>query len=296
MEKRQNGVVYSIIKKQFAQSNRFQQIVLTDLEEQSYVITKEKMNILWKNIDFDNRSLIDLFLIIRTLERDLKSQSDFYSEFKTHMNYYFNLDGGRKYTNNIYPTKTYINGEDISSIYCVDGPDKLYRIYDLYRGIINPRNENDINAIHLGLLSQDAYNLKELKGIKDQEDSLVGESLGNVSNTYATYLKNLLEQKFGYKGNIDYDRDSILLGITYQIPAPERAKREIERKLEIPYSEYEQLDFEEQRKLIEQKTGKKFKYDKRLYRIHTKEEEIDTSIFNKPKTFLRRLLKKSNNT
>lgn len=267
IDKRENGIVYLVVQKQFAPSSRFNKIVLTDLVEQRFILTIGKLNNLLENIDFDNISLTNLLLKLRILESkvDLKYQSDFYSEFSTHMNYYLNCDNDRKIKDNIYPTRTYLNDEEMSSIFDVDGPDKLYRIYDLYNGIINPRNENDIHSIHLGLLSQEAFDLKELKGINQQEASLVGPSLVNVSDDYVVYLKNLLEQKFGYKGSIGDDRTSILLGITYQMSGYERAKREIERKLGIPYSEFEQLDFDEQQKLIEQKTGKKFKYDCRLY-------------------------------
>lgn len=244
LDKRQNGIVYSIIQKQFAQSSRFKQFVLTDLVEQRFTLTRDKINILSENVDFDNTRLAHLFFKLRMLEGkvDLKSQSDYYSKFSTHMNYYLDWEGGRKIKDNIYPTRTYLNGEEVSNIFDVDGQDKIYRIYDLYNGIINPRNENDIKSINLGFLSQDAFNYKQLKGISEQEDSLVGTSLVKVSDTYVNYLREFFDQKLGYKGRIGLDRDSMLLGITYQMSGPERAKREIERKLGIPYSEFEQLD------------------------------------------------------
>ncbi len=308
LDKRQNGIVYSIIHKQFAQSSRFKKFVLTDLVEQRFTFTRDKINSLSKNIDFDNTRLVSLFLKLRMLEGkvDLKSQSDFYSEFSTYMNYYLDGEDGRKITDNIYPTRTYLNGEEVSSIFDVDGPDKIYRIYDLYNGIINPRNEKDINYINLGFLSQEAFNFKELKGINKCEDVLVGTPLVNENDTYINYLRKFFDQKFGYKGRIGLDRDSMLLGITYQMSGPERAKREIERKLGIPYSEFEQLDFDEQHKLIEQKTGKKFKYDYRLYidgmpmdenHIITREQidkQIDELTSSSPKRFLKRLLRPFN--
>ena len=308
LDKRQNGIVYSIIQKQFAQSSRFKQFVLTDLVEQRFTLTRDKINCLSENVDFNNTRLAHLFLKLRMLEGkvDLKSQSDFYSEFSTHMNYYLDWEGGRKIKDNIYPTRTYLNGEEVSNIFDVDGPDKIYRIYDLYNGIINPRNENDIKSINLGFLSQNVFNYKQLKGISEQEDSLVGASLVKVSDTYVNYLREFFDQKLGYKGKIGLDRDSMLLGITYQMSGPERAKREIERKLGIPYSEFEQLDFDEQHKLIEQKTGKKFKYDYRLYidgipidedHIITREQidrQIDELTSSSPKRFLKRLLRPFN--
>ena len=308
IDKRQNGVVYSIIQKQFAPSSRFNQIVLTDLVEQRFTLTRERINSSFKNVDFDNIRLTNLLLKLRMLESkiDLKSQSDFYSEFSTHMNYYLNWDGVRKIKDNIYPARTYLNGEEVSSIFDVEGSDKLYRIYDLYNGIINPCNENDINSIHLGFLSQDAFNFKELKGISEQENSLVGTPLISVSDMYVNYLREFFDRKFGYKGSIGLDRDSMLLEITYQMSGPERAKREIERKLGISYSEFEQLDFAEQQKLIEQKTSKKLKYDHRLYidgipmdknHIITREQidgKMDELTSSGPKKFLKQLLRPFN--
>jgi len=234
LDKRQNGIVYSIIQKQFVQSNRFKQFVLTDLAEQRFTLTRDGINGLSENVDFDNARLCHLFLKLRMLEGkvDLKSQSDYYSKFSTHTNYYLDWEGGRKIKDNIYPTRTYLNGEEVSSIFDVDGPDKLYRIYDLYNGIINSRNENDINSIHLGFLSQDTFNFKELKGISKQEDALVGPSLVNVPDTYTDYLAHLFDQKFGYKGNIGLDRNSMLLGITYQMSGPEVARQELDDKID----------------------------------------------------------------
>ncbi len=236
IDKRQHGIVYSIIQKQFGSSNRFKQIVLTDLVEQRFTLTRDRINSLLKNADFDNIRLSNLLLKLRMLENkvDLKTQSDFYSEFSTHMNYYFEFDGVRKIKDNIYPSRTFLNGEDVSDIFVVDGSDKLYRIYDLYSGIINHRNENDINSINLGLLSQDVFNLKELKDISNKEDSLIGRSLANVDYAYINYLREFLNRKFGFKGNIKLDRDSMLLAITYQMSGPEIiiTKEQIDRQID----------------------------------------------------------------
>lgn len=310
IEKRSNGIVYSIMKKQFAPSSRFKnEIVLVDLVEHRYVLTKDNLERLMDNFNFDEDRLGKFSLKLRMLENnvDFKKASDFFSEFSTHMNYYVDWEGGRKIKDNIYPTRTYLNGEEISNIFdVIDGPDKLYRVFDLYRGIINRRNENDINSINLGFLSPDAYDLKSLKGITEQEDSIIGKSLISVSDEYINYLKQLFNNKFGYKGDLQLDRDSILTGITYQMTGPELAKRQIERKLGIPYEEYEKLDIDEQHRLIEQKTGKKVKPDYRLYidgipmdeeHIITREQidnRIDKLSESAPKRILRKILKPFN--
>jgi len=305
IDKRGNGLIYSIIKKQFAPSERFNnQTLLVDLIEQRYTLTKENIESLMDNINFDNDRLMHFLLKLRMLENkvDLKEKCDYYSKFSTHMNYYVNWDGGRKIKDNIYPTRTYLNGQELSNMYDIDGVDKLYRIYDLYRGIINPRNETDINQIHLGFLSPDIYDLKSLKGITKQEDLLVGKAQDTISEEYMVYLKQMLDDKFGYKGNLTFDRETILSGILYQMSGPEMAKRNIERTLGISYSEFEKLDLNQQNKLIEQKTGKKLKPDYRLRidgipindeHIITEEQankRIDELTSSGPKKILKRFL------
>ena len=304
IEKREKGLIYSIIEKQFAPSERFKnQIVLVDLIEKRYTLTKENMETLMDNIDFDNDRLMHFLLKLRMLENkvDLKEKCNYYSQFSTHMNYYAYWDGGRKIKDNIYPTRTYLNEQEISSMYDIDGPDKLYRIFDLYRGIINTRNEKDINSIHLEFLSQDVYDLKGLKGITEQEDLLVGKSLEIIPQDYIEYLKQMLYDKFGYKCDLSLDRESVLSGILYKMSGPEMAKRSIEKKLGIPYSEFEKLDLHEQHRLIEEKTGKKIKPDYRLYidgipmdedHIITREQvdkRIDELTLSGPRKILKRI-------
>ena len=309
VEKRKKGVIYTEIKKRFAKSNRFQNnTVLVDLIEDTYVFSKDKINKIIDKDDFSEAKLLYILLKIKrvSMENDLKDICDLHNRFSTHMNYYFNWEGGRQIKDNIYPTKTYLNGEEISSIFDVnDGPDKLYRVYDLYRGIINPRNEFDITAINLGFLSPDAFDYRNLKKITEQEDDLIGKKYSEMSNNYINYLSKLFDDKFGYKGEIKLDREILLKGITYEMSEIELIKRRIEKKLGIPYEEYEKLDIEEQHKLIEQKTGKKVKPDCRLYidgipmdeeHIITREQndkKIDKLTESIPKRLLKRIFKRN---
>lgn len=225
VDKRKEGIIYSIICKQFSTSSRFNnELVLADMTEDRYVFTKTKLEGIIDNFNFDEDELIWAAFKLRRLEGkvDFEKLSDFNSNFSTHMNYYVDFEGGRKIKDNIYPTKTYLNGEDVSNIFDVnDGPDKLYRVFDLYRGIINSRNEKDINLINLGFLSQDAYDLRSLRGITEQEDSIVGKSLSSETDNYINYLKQLFNNKFGYKGYLQFDRSSILTGIMYRISGDE---------------------------------------------------------------------------
>lgn len=235
LEKKDDGIIYSIIQKYFALTYRFgDQVVLTDLSEQRNVITKDSLNILINNFDFNNEQITKMLIRLIMLENktNLKDQSDYFSEFSTHMNYYIYCNSMRPYTDNIYPTRTYLNGEEISSLYeFCDGPDKLYRVYDLYRGIMNQRNENDLKEISLGLTAKDMYDLKTLRGITEKENYLVGKPFNIYTDDYIDYLKNLLADEFGYKGNLQLNRESILQAITCQLDKYESDQKLAEEKI-----------------------------------------------------------------
>lgn len=259
VEYRPSGIIYTITYKVFDKSKKFNnEDVLVDLMEESYTFSKDTLSTFIGNAEFSTKSLNLYLLRLSQLkeEVDLSKISDYHSSFSTHMNYYLLASNGRQIIDNNYPTKTYLNGEDISSIYEVsDTEDKLYQVYDLYHGIINPRNENSINLINLGLLSIDAFDLKTLRGITNEEDRIVGEA-SIKDEKYLQYLKDFFYQKFAYHGNLELTRESILIAITYKPKATDLAKREVEKVLGISYEEFEQLDFDEQRALIKEKTGK----------------------------------------
>ena len=55
IEKRPNGIIYSIIKKMFDISNKFKNAyVLVDLVEQRFVFSRETLELFLNNCDFDN--------------------------------------------------------------------------------------------------------------------------------------------------------------------------------------------------------------------------------------------------
>lgn len=249
VESHSDGLVYCVIKKHFTKNHIFNmECVLDGLIEQRYTLKTETLNELKENVD-------------------LKTFCNYYTEFSTFMNKFMRMESTPRLTkDNKYSTRTYLNNEDISSIYdIVDGPDKLYRVYDLYNGKINERNERDIIAINYGFLSPDAFDYKGLRGITEKENNLIGIDLSENQTDYVNYLTKLFDDKFGYKGQINLDRESLLRGITYKLSSSELAKRQIEIKLGIPYEEYIKLDIDERYKLIKQKTGKKVKPDYRLY-------------------------------
>lgn len=216
IEKRPNGIIYSDIKKLYQKSERFNgEVCLTDLTENRYVITDEKIKKLPKTFDYQEDNFLKiLFKLISSSKENLENYANLTTKFSSHMNYYLNLDGNRKAKVGPYGSFTYLNREDVSRLYdIVDGHDKIKRIYDLYNGIINPNNEWDIHSIHLGLLSSEGFNLKDLKGITKEEDKLVGEVIDKNSESYINYLKNLLSNMYGYNEEENLDREAILKGI-----------------------------------------------------------------------------------
>jgi len=214
LEKRSNGVILTTIKKDFARSPHFgNQTVLVDLTENEYMFTKSNIKkIMYKTSkDFSELTPMEILFSFKCMEINTKLENfcAFHNKFSSHMNHYIG-----RLTDNPCSNRTYLNGEEVSRIFdIVEGPDKIYKIYDLYNGIINERNLKDVKAIHLGLLAEDALGLKELKGIKDKEETLTGKSCINVSD-YINYLKQLLYDKYQYKGEISLDREMLIRAIT----------------------------------------------------------------------------------
>lgn len=306
VEYRPLGIIYTITYKVFDKSKKFNnKDVLVDLMEKSYTFSKDTLSTFVENVEFSAKSLNQYLLRLSQLKKevDLSKISDYHSEFSTHMNYYLLGSNGSQIMDNHYPTRTYLNGDEVSAIFDInDGEDKLYRTYDLYHGIINPRNENEIYAINLGLLTPDSYNLKALSGITNMEDSIVGKSLISEDKNYLNYLKEMLYTRTGFKGNLELNRDSILSAINYKMSSSELVKRQIEEKLGISYEEFEKMDYYKQQRLIEERTGKKIQPDFRLHidgipidedHIMTMDQvdrKIDELTATGPKKILKRLL------
>ena len=215
IEKRYFGIVYSTIRKHFTKRHIFdKECVLDGLSEQRYVFTRDTLKSIIKDLDFEKDWLFTYDLEFSELIRNgtLKDKCDYYNEFSTYMNKLMWMDNSpRLITDNKYTTRTFVNGKEMSNIYdIVDGYDKLYRVYDLYNGKINERNLNDIDAIRLGFLKRDAYDLNGLLGIKINEDSLIGPSINEEDGEYIKYLTELFYKKYNYTGEISLDRNNIL--------------------------------------------------------------------------------------
>ncbi len=175
LEKRENGLVYSIIKKKYSFPFPIKQDVsMTDLSEKRYVFTKNKIESILESLDFNQDNLIQYFFRLSQLKEELclDSLCDYCSEFSTHLRYHSLFDK-RNYTS----IHTYLNGKDISSLYQkIREPYSLNRIYNLYYGIINSKNKIDACSIELGFLPRISYCFKDISGITKKEDSLIGIS------------------------------------------------------------------------------------------------------------------------
>lgn len=218
IEKRSHGLSYSRIDKHFTKKHIFdKQCVLDKLIEQKYIFNQETLKRIIKPLKFENEMLERYFIKFSELieKGTLKSNCDYYTEFLSYMNKFVCLESPRLAKDNKYSTRTFLNGEEISDKYdIVDGYDKLSRIYDLYNGVINERNERDICAINLGFLKEEAYGLKEALGITLKEDLIIGHSLDNQTSEYIDYLKELFNRKYNYTGEISLDRETIIKIIT----------------------------------------------------------------------------------
>lgn len=233
-EERPNGCIIEVIDKYYGFTrDSSDEKVLVDLISKRYVFDR--------NIKIDDNINFDETYKLKTV-------------FESHLKTFTKpMNSTRWYTDSPYSTITLINGVDISYIYdIVNGIDKIYRIYDLYNGIINERNSDDIFAIHLGLLRKDGLGYKEINGITSKEDAICGNDINNtISNQEATFIYDLINKRLGYRKTFDiHDINSIISAITYQKTAVECAKESIERELGIPYEEFDKLDCNEQHKLL----------------------------------------------
>jgi len=96
------------------------------------------------------------------------------------------------------------------------------------------------------------------------------ETVKNLSIQESTFIYKLISERIGYKKQFDiYDINSIIDAITYEKTATEIAKDFLERELGIPYEEFDELDYDEQHKILQahKKSLKSTKKDKVLMMI-----------------------------
>lgn len=217
----------------------------------------------------------------------IESMSEYKSTFATHEKYYIsnNEETGKT---TIYSNYTYSNGKNISHLYdIVNGPNKLLRIFDLYKGKVSERDIDDIRNIHLGLLNADGFGYRETSGVKEKTSQILSDRLTEQNNSKIKEISTLLSDENWYNGELkSLDRKSLISAIKYVPTQFETAKHNIEKVVGIPYNEFENLDIEQQEKLIEEKTGKKIFYPNSSHTEEYKTIDKDNKLFyKKPKIF-----------
>lgn len=302
-ELRPNGVVIEKVRQTYGYSifSKTEKKV-TDLTSRRYILSTKTLNERFPEIDCMHEYSIGYLYREYGEISDYKEEilkPDMVTTFETHMKYCAPYDGVRLVTDSIYSTYTLLNGEDVSFVYdIVEGPDKLPRIYDLYNGIINDRNIGDLRAINLGLLREQAFGLKEASKITEKENSIVSKFITSPNASYYQDVCRLLKEKLNYDGVILLDdREALLKAIKHKLSAVETSKRTVERMLGIPYQEFEQLDIDEQHKLIEAKSGKKLTPDKTKYMDCVPVDQVkiysdSTQNGDKPKSILKTIFGK----
>lgn len=165
IEKRENGILVTDIRKIFGLSKKYRKALLKNINEKRILFSKEKLQNLFKNLNFENDPLMLLHLKLSLFEKKnkLSNVCDLYNVFSVHSNDEEN--------------KVYINCDDISHLYkIIDGPNKVYEIYNLYKGEMIEKTKNDILSIRLNLLSEESFNLIERLKIAEKEENLIGKS------------------------------------------------------------------------------------------------------------------------
>lgn len=210
-EKRPKGIIFSKTRELFGYiPYSKKELRVINLMEESLVLTNDKLKKLIETTDID---LIELYKKMNDFYRYscLEKYADLHTSFSTRIE----RESVHEIKKESFPrTRTYLNSEEVSDVFdTVWDDDILYRIHDLYKGIINKRNTIDINVIRCGLLSTDAFDFKALRGITDKENELVGPSLNKTIDD--EYIKNYLYDRYKCEGEIKLDRDSLIKGITY---------------------------------------------------------------------------------
>lgn len=219
-ERRPNGVIVTKIKEVFDNIGApKRELCLVELKAERFVFSDRKLGLFFNKGKLD---LLEIYESIRSLLGyfSIKHIADGYNSFSTMLvdneqrrSTSLPLEdnrGARKKIGDFISNSTFVNSEDVSSTFdVICGKDCLYRIYDLYNGIINQRTLSDVKEIYLGVLPPDVFDLKTVIGITEQEDRIVGPSmrykLFNKIN-----LDNVLNGSTELKGELGCERGLLI--------------------------------------------------------------------------------------
>lgn len=230
IEERKNGTIVEVVKKdydftEYSTKRRY----VTSLSANRYVL--EPMSDI---LDLEN-------------EKNVKSIAVYKSYFSSFL-FSYSLFGASKEANNIVRNDI----RSLSNIYAsIKGPEKVEKIYYLYNGIINAKTKDILLKIKEGSISSELYDFKTKSGITAKENSLVGEPA--INTQYVNYVKNFFRFHMFYPKEVNpYSREEIIKALNYKTSAPEIAKINIERALDISYEEFDNMDFDEQQRIIKE--------------------------------------------
>ena len=259
LEKRSKGIIVENIHKRYANSKRFEgQKVLVDLWSKRYAISYISLGAFLKLANIEKAKPQELFeqLALFTQHDHLQAISNLVTDFSTHMDYVNCNVNSKNIALNRFSDKTYVNNIELPYYhYLTDDKDKLDRIYDLYRGIISKKTISDIDDIHYGLISPEAFKAKDNLGITTKENNFVGEE--TINEEQLSYATGYLKTKYGYPGPISFDRDTLLAAIMYRNILDDDKIIEVIKQFNISYSEYMMLSEYEKEKLIKGLTSLK---------------------------------------
>ncbi len=225
-EKRDRGIIITETR-EYYDWTRFtdKEKLPVDLYEYRYVFGNDNIKAIYDHItpvQFELINKNNINLINYNL-------ANFRTDFEVHMKTYKTNFEGYVFNDSMYPTIVKFNGNDVSCCYdMVDGPDKIKRVHDLYNGIINEDNKEDIKAMHLGLMDTDGFDLRNFTGFEDKENAFLGDPL-EPSEEYKRTTKRILKSVIGYEGEIKYDRDSLLNCICYDLSDIEHKEENVEQ-------------------------------------------------------------------
>lgn len=220
-ELRPTGIIITKLSKNYEYTrDSKREKYITDLYSKRYVISNNTIsNLFNENPCMFGRNIVDFYKKIEDFERidSIEKHADLTTKFETHMRSFYKQDG-KWIPDSYYSTRTYLNGEDISVLYnSVSGRDQLLRIYDLYNGIINERNEIDIYKIHHGDAYDETFGLKEYKGITSHENMIASKSLIRPSKDYYEYINKFFKNFNSNTEEIYFlDRNTLLQHIKQQ--------------------------------------------------------------------------------
>lgn len=206
-EKRPHGIIFTELEQSFdytAYSKEEKQLV--HLIEKRYVLTNSKLKKLFG--DISHLSIKEIYEKLLTIPIIL--DADIKTHFSTYIDYMIKDSNGNFVQSYKLSTRAFLNGTDISKTYdCINGNDRLYRVHDLYNGIINERNKNDIQNIKNGILNLEAFDYKKTSGITDKENTLVGEQINKS-------VKDFFIEKDKKSSKVKHKQLTVLTGITFK--------------------------------------------------------------------------------